>query len=184
MILSVVHRSQSSQEHLFQSCFFWAFIRREVLSYTGFRLWVVSSVCWYAAFIRLRSQTMPQLQSRSMRQSIRSSSLVCCEAGTKIYSPECCIPGRNSLRSRQTRKFPVPKSTGRLPRSIRGNVKRKISPATGRSGNVRRAFQPYVMMRDSGAFLFFQIHLVIVTALSVSEARQAAWLKRVNHGSI
>ena len=101
-----MHRSQSSQEHLFQSCFFWAFIRREVLSYTGFRLWVVSSVCWYAAFIRLRSQTMPQLQSRSMRQSIRSSSLVCCEAGTKIYSPECCIPGRNSLRSRQTRKFP------------------------------------------------------------------------------
>jgi len=42
----------------------------------------------------------------------------------------------------------------------------------------------HVMLRDSGAFLFFQIHLVIVTALSVSEARQAAWLKRVNHSSI
>jgi len=42
----------------------------------------------------------------------------------------------------------------------------------------------HVMLRDSGAFLFFQIHLVIVTALSASEARQAVWLKRVNHGSI
>jgi hypothetical protein len=42
----------------------------------------------------------------------------------------------------------------------------------------------HVMLRDSGAFLFFQIHLVIVTALSTSEARQAVWLKGVNHGSI
>jgi hypothetical protein len=33
-------------------------------------------------------------------------------------------------------------------------------------------------------FLVLQIHLVVVTALSDSEARQAAWLNVVHHGSI
>ncbi len=45
-------------------------------------------------------------------------------------------------------------------------------------------FPAHGVLRVSEGFLFFQIHLVIVTALSDSEARQAAGLKCVNHGSI
>jgi len=36
----------------------------------------------------------------------------------------------------------------------------------------------------SGVFLSWSIHSVVVTALLDSEAKQAAWLNRVNHSSI
>jgi len=67
---------------------------------------------------------------------------------------------------------------------IKGESQGKDFPGDWRERKCSQRFPAHVVLRVSGNFFFFQIHLVIVTALSDSEARQAAWLKRVNHGSI
>jgi hypothetical protein len=53
---------------------------------------------------------------------------------------------------------------------IRGECQEKNFPGDWKERKCSLCVPAHVMLRDSGAFLFFQIHLVIVTALSVSEA--------------
>jgi hypothetical protein len=66
----------------------------------------------------------------------------------------------------------------------KGESQEKNLPGDWKERKSSLRFPAHVVLRVSGDFFFFQIHLVIVTALSGSEARQAAWLKCVNHGSI
>jgi len=66
----------------------------------------------------------------------------------------------------------------------KGESQGKNYPGDWKERKCSPCFPAHVVLRVSGDFFFFQIHLVIVTTLSNSEARQAAWLKCVNHGSI
>jgi hypothetical protein len=81
-------------------------------------------------------------------------------------------------------KVAWPKSTWEVTSFYKRECQDKNFPGDWKEQKNSLCVPAHVMLRDSGGFLFFQIHLVIVTALSASEARQAVWLKRVNHGSI
>jgi len=69
-------------------------------------------------------------------------------------------------------------------RSIKGQSQEKNFPGDWKERKCSLRFPAHVMLRGFGGFCFLSIHSVFVTTLSDSEARQAAWLKRVNHGSI
>jgi len=94
--------------------------------------------------------------------------------GSSEVAPDC----------REAGKFPVPKINSAITSFYKRECQGKNFPGDWKERKCSLYVPAHVMLRDSGAFLFFQIHLVIVTALSASEARQAVWLKRVNHGSI
>lgn len=66
----------------------------------------------------------------------------------------------------------------------KGESQGKNFPGDWKERKCSLRFPAHGVLRVSEDFFFFQIHLVIVTALLDSEARQAAWLKCVNHGSI
>src|SRR6266404_4382469 len=94
-------------------------------------------------------------------------------------------------KNRHCSKFvvvPAPKwskfSLVRLARSIKGRVKRKNNPGDWKEQKRSPRSPAQVMLRGSGEFALRRSISVLVTALSDSEARQAARLNVVNHGSI
>jgi len=81
-------------------------------------------------------------------------------------------------------EFLVHTTTQQGGQRYKGECQEKNFPGDWKERECSLRFPAHVVLRVSGDVFFFQIHLVIVTAFSNSEARQAAWLKRVNHSSI
>jgi hypothetical protein len=77
---------------------------------------------------------------------------------------------------------PVPTST--VTAFYKGESQEKKQPRRLEGARLFAALSSPSCVESLQGFLSLQIHLVIVTAPSVSEARQAAWLKGVNHSSI
>jgi hypothetical protein len=67
---------------------------------------------------------------------------------------------------------------------MKGESQEKHSPGDWREQKYSVCFPAHVMLGGSGAFGSWSFHPVVVTALLDSDAKQAAWLKGVNHGSI
>jgi hypothetical protein len=67
---------------------------------------------------------------------------------------------------------------------MKGESQGKKFPGDWKKQKYLTYFPAHVMLGGSGAFGSWSIHSVVVTALLGSEAKQAAWLHRVNHGSI
>src|SRR5712664_2299346 len=72
----------------------------------------------------------------------------------------------------------------RFARSIKGRVKRKNNPGDWKERSCSQRSPAQVMLRGFGVFALRRSISVFVAALSDSEARQAARLNVVNHGSI
>jgi len=77
-----------------------------------------------------------------------------------------------------------PAPTSAISPFYKGECQEKQFSGGWRERKYSLRFPAHIELRVSEDLFFFQIHLVIVTAFSNSEARQAAWLKYVNHGSI
>jgi hypothetical protein len=68
--------------------------------------------------------------------------------------------------------------------SIKGESQEKKFSGDWKEQKYLPCFPAHVMLGGSGVFSSWSIHALVVTALLDSEAKQAAWLNRVNHGSI
>jgi hypothetical protein len=66
----------------------------------------------------------------------------------------------------------------------KGESQEKNFPGDWKERTCSLCSPAHVLLRGSGGFLSLQIHFVIVTTLSASDAKQAVWLRGANHGSI
>jgi len=71
----------------------------------------------------------------------------------------------SSLGSLETGKFLRAKINSAITSFYKGECQEKNFPGDWKERKCSLCVPAHVMLRDSGAFLFFQIHLVIVTAL-------------------
>src|SRR5262249_5237249 len=141
-----------------------------------------------ASSLRLRSASRA---SDTLMVNFSMVMLICPPTKSR-YSPrstssDCAWIAGNSevvpdLFGLAEKSVPVPK--WKVTPSYKGESQGKNVPCDWKERKCSLRFPAHVVLRVSEDFFFFKIHLVIVTALSGSEARQAAWLKRVNHGSI
>jgi hypothetical protein len=84
----------------------------------------------------------------------------------------------------QNGKVPRPKSTSTVTPFYKGESQEKNISGDWKEQKYLPCFPAHVMLGGSGVFGSWSIHALVVTALLDSEAKQAAWLNRVNHSSI